>query len=71
MSQPGAVVGRCMVRALVTVNLGLTNAIVIIAAGGVLLSGLIMMFARPVITPTKVVDIEISSVKNTNLIPRT
>lgn len=48
MSQPGAVIGGFILTALVTANFGLSNATIVIALGGVLLSGLIMMLARPV-----------------------
>lgn len=48
MSQPGAVIGGFILTALVTANFGLSNATLVIAIGGVLLSGLIMAFARPV-----------------------
>jgi len=50
MSQPGAVVGGFILTALVTANFGLTNATIVIALGGVLVSGVVMMLARPVKT---------------------
>ena len=48
MSQPGAVIGGFIPTALVTANFGLGNATIVIALGGVLLSGLLMMLVRPV-----------------------
>jgi len=70
MSQPGAVVGGFILTALVTANFGLTNATIIIALGGVLLSGLIMMFARPVKPSPEPENVGLSKLKNASLAPR-
>src|SRR5690625_7467830 len=48
MSQPGAVIGGFILTALVTANFGLSNATIVIALGGVISSGLVIIFALSV-----------------------